>query len=249
MSRTRENKFKIIANLKSSNNSYLDKTIDPNELYIYGIETTFGGKNSASVELQFSLAINVPLMFEQGKKLFESGQYEQAKLKFARIKDSESVKERKEYFLPALKYRGLIEQNLHHYDTAVSLYLQTLEIETHKPDVYFYLANCYLNLNKYNEAISNFEKVFVYRSSLSGKTGWQTIFDTDYGIILAYYNMWQAEQDVARKNKFADECLAKANHFLSKYNTAQQNSNFSTVQDLKVKYSNIEIYKKNLINY
>lgn len=244
-----ENKFEIIAKLNRSDNSYLDKTIDPNESYIYGIETTFGEKSSTSIEHKFSMTIDVPMLYEEGKKLFESGQYEQAKLKFSRIKDTESIKDRKTYYLPALKYMGLIEQNQRRYNTAVNLYLQALEIESHKPDVYFYLANCYLNMNKYNEAISNFEKVFVYRSSLSGKTGWQTIFDTDYGTIQAYYNMWQAEQDIVLKNKYADECLAKANHFLSKYSTAQQNINFSSVQDLKVKYSNVEIYKKNLINY
>jgi tetratricopeptide (TPR) repeat protein len=209
----------------------------------------FDGKSSAPIEYTFSLSVDIASLFANCQQLFESGQYDEAKNCCAQIKDSESITNRKNYYLPALKYLGIIELKQKQFAKAITHFEKSLEIESHKADVYFYLGYCYSSLAEYKKALQQFDKVFLYRNTLSGNNGWRTIFDADYGIIQAYYKIWQVEEDLTEKNRYADECLAKSTHFINKYSKAKNDKRFSLVENLEAKYNNVKLYQQNIINY
>lgn len=253
------NRFAGLVTLGAGEKSFTDYNVEPGNTYQYQFKIAYKGQSSKPGQM---LAVEIPRKpdkepeisgpdltgnkdyFRKGEAAFKSGNYGEAESNLSKVqKPAGEIEQRKEY-LNARIYLGQIALKRANYRGAMNYLQEAAQIQSNRPDVYYWLANASLGLEDYHSAIGFFEKVHLYKLNLSRETGKEAIFNTDYGIIVSYYHLWQNESDETQKTAHQQECVNLAEHFLRKYPPGQS---IGPEKDFQLKRKNVEIYQQNLI--
>lgn len=252
-------KFAELVTLSAGEKVFTDYSVEPGNTYQYQFKIAYKGQSSNPGQM---LAVEIPRKpdkelgisgpdltgnkdyFRKGEAAFKSGNFGEAESNLSKVqKPAGEIEQRKEY-LKARIYLGQIALKRASYRDAVSYLQEAAQIQSNRPDVYYWLANASLGLEDYHSAIGFFDKVYLYKLNLSRETGKEAIFNTDYGIIVSYYHLWQNESDETQKTAHQQECVNRAEHFLRKYPAGQS---IGPENDFQLKRKNVEIYQQNLI--
>lgn len=253
-------KFVELVTLSAGEKVFTDYNVEPGNTYHYQLKIAYKGQASKAGEIiPVEIArkpdkepeISGPDLtgnkdyFRKGEAAFKSGNHGEAESNLSKVqKPAGEIEQRKEY-LAARIYLGQIELRRANYRDAISYLQEAAQIQSNRPDVYYWLGNASLGLEDYHSAIGFFDKVYLYKLNLSRETGKEAIFNTDYGIIVSYYHLWQNETDETQKIAHEQECVNRAEHFLRKYPPGQS---IGPEKDYQLKRKNVEIYQQNLIS-
>lgn len=247
-----EGEFQPIAQVPAEQKSYTDATVYAGTIFQYRFRSVFQGKQSGPGEvLNFQLAPPPPPppitnYFPDGEKAYKAGNYIRARDLLSRVPRPESLIEQQKDYLSAQVMLGEIAVREKRYQAAVSHLKEAQSILINRPDVYYWLANAYLGLKQYRPAIANFEEVYVYQENLTGNSGRETIFNTDYGLVVSYYQLWQDETAPQPKRRYETECFNRADHFLFKY---ADKPAIGPADAFRTRCQNVRIFQQNISSY